>query len=63
MIRDVKRRRMNAENFYERLRVNSLRKNTVLPPELREIADAEIAAFPLNSTPLRMNKRCALTSR
>ncbi|EFA04750.1 small ribosomal subunit protein uS14m [Tribolium castaneum] len=63
MIRDVKRRKMATEMAPARLRVNSLRRNDILPQELREIADAEIAAFPLNSTPLRINKRCVVTSR
>lgn len=63
MIRDVKRRQMAAEYAPERLRINSLRKNSILPIELREIADQEIAAFPLNSTPLRINRRCVITSR
>lgn len=63
MIRDVKRRKLATEMAPERLRVNSLRKNDILPPELREIADAEIAAFPKDSTPLRMTKRCVITSR
>lgn len=63
MIRDVKRRKLATEMAPERLRVNSLRKNNILPPELREIADAEISAFPLDSTPLRICKRCAITSR
>ncbi|RZC39810.1 Ribosomal S14 domain containing protein [Asbolus verrucosus] len=63
MIRDVKRRKMATEMAPARLRINSLRRNNILPPELREIADAEIEAFPLNSVPLRINKRCVITSR
>ncbi|KAJ3655054.1 hypothetical protein Zmor_014198 [Zophobas morio] len=63
MIRDVKRRQLATELAPARLRVNSLRRNDILPAELREIADKEIAAFPLNSTPLRINKRCVVTSR
>lgn len=63
MIRDVKRRKLATELAPMRLRVNSLRRNDILPPELREIADQEIAAFPLNSTPLRINNRCVITSR
>ena len=35
MIRDVKRRRMVKEYAPMRIRVNSLRKNTVLPAEIR----------------------------
>lgn len=63
MIRDVKRRRMNAEHYNDRLRINSLRKTNIIPLELRDIADAEIAAFPLNSTGMHINNRCAITSR
>ncbi|XP_075156866.1 mitochondrial ribosomal protein S14 [Haematobia irritans] len=63
MIRDVKRRKCVQENAKERLRVNALRKNDILPIELREIADAEISAFPRNSCLVRVRERCALTSR
>nr|CAD7603974.1 unnamed protein product [Timema genevievae] len=63
MIRDLKRRKMVEQYAIERLRINSLRKNDILPPELREIADKEIASFPLNSCPTRIHSRCALTSR
>ncbi|XP_077294111.1 mitochondrial ribosomal protein S14 [Arctopsyche grandis] len=63
MIRDVKRRRLNAEHYYERLRINSLRKTNIIPLELRDIADAEIAAFPNSSTSMHINNRCAITSR
>nr|ACH56945.1 mitochondrial 28S ribosomal protein S14 [Simulium vittatum] len=63
MIKDVKRRRCVAEHAKDRLRVNSLRKNDILPIEIREIADAEIAAFPRDSSLVRVRERCALTSR
>ncbi|CAG9826246.1 unnamed protein product [Diabrotica balteata] len=63
MIRDVKRRKMTTEYAPLRLRINTLRKNDVLPPELREIADAEIAALPRDSALIRTKKRCVITSR
>jgi small subunit ribosomal protein S14 len=63
MIKDVKRRRCVAEHAKDRLRVNSLRKNDILPIEIREIADAQIAAFPRDSSLVRVRERCALTSR
>ncbi|XP_046972339.1 28S ribosomal protein S14, mitochondrial [Vanessa cardui] len=63
MIRDVKRRRMSAENFLERSRINALRKNDVLPIEIRELADKEINKFEMNAIPLRINNRCVITSR
>ncbi|XP_018561334.1 28S ribosomal protein S14, mitochondrial [Anoplophora glabripennis] len=63
MIRDVKRRKVVTEYAPSRLRINSLRKNDILPPELREIADAEIAALPRDSTLMRLTRRCVVTSR
>ncbi|CAH0557107.1 unnamed protein product [Brassicogethes aeneus] len=63
MIRDVKRRKLATEMAPERLRINSLRRNNILPPELREIADTEIAAMPRDSCLSRINKRCVITSR
>lgn len=30
----------------ERLRINSLRKNTIFPKDLQEVADGEIATLP-----------------
>ncbi|CAG9782747.1 unnamed protein product [Diatraea saccharalis] len=63
MIRDVKRRRMSAENFLERTRINAMRRNDVLPVEIRELADKDINKFEMNAIPLRINNRCAVTSR
>ncbi|KAM9128996.1 small ribosomal subunit protein uS14m [Pangshura tecta] len=63
MLRDVKRRKMAYEYADERLRINALRKNNILPKELQEIADKEIAALPRDSCPVRIRNRCVLTSR
>ncbi|XP_061776041.1 28S ribosomal protein S14, mitochondrial [Nerophis ophidion] len=63
MLRDVKRRKMAFDYADERLRINSLRKNTILPKELQELADKEIAAFPRDSCPVRIRNRCVMTSR
>lgn len=63
MIRDVKRRKMVAQYSVDRIRINALRKNDILPAEIREIADAEIAAFPRDSCLTRVRERCAFTSR
>ncbi|KAG5847687.1 28S ribosomal protein S14, mitochondrial [Anguilla anguilla] len=63
MLRDVKRRQMAFEYADERLRINALRKNTVLPKELQEVADKEIAALPRDSCPVRIRNRCVMTSR
>ncbi|KDR17160.1 28S ribosomal protein S14, mitochondrial isoform X1 [Zootermopsis nevadensis] len=63
MIRDVKRRKTLKEFGAERMRINSLRKNDILPVELREIADQEVAALPRDSNYIRVRHRCAITSR
>ncbi|XP_030381369.1 28S ribosomal protein S14, mitochondrial [Scaptodrosophila lebanonensis] len=63
MIRDVKRRKCVEKFAKERLQINSIRKNDILPHELRQLADVDIAAFPRDSSLVRVRERCALTSR
>ncbi|XP_041360706.1 28S ribosomal protein S14, mitochondrial-like [Gigantopelta aegis] len=63
MIRDEKRRKMVKQYNAERQRVNSIRKNTILPRELQEVADKDIAAFPRDSCITRLRARCIVTSR
>nr|CAG4641401.1 EOG090X0MNX [Eulimnadia texana] len=63
MIRDVKRRRLVVQHAPDRLRINSIRKNDILPQEIQEIADKEIAALPRDSSIVRLRKRCVITSR
>ncbi|NXY21020.1 RT14 protein, partial [Atrichornis clamosus] len=63
MLRDVKRRKVVYEHADERLRINAIRKNSILPKELQEMADKEIAALPRDSCPARIRNRCVLTSR
>jgi len=63
MARDVNRRKMACEMAPMRLRIVSLKRNDVLPIEIREEAAAEIHTYPKNSTLFRVNKRCVVTSR
>ncbi|KAM9845494.1 small ribosomal subunit protein uS14m [Aulostomus maculatus] len=63
MLRDVKRRKLAFEYADERLRINALRKNLILPKELRDQASIDIAALPRDSCPVRIRNRCVLTSR
>ncbi|XP_023029034.1 mitochondrial ribosomal protein S14 [Leptinotarsa decemlineata] len=63
MIRDVKRRKVTTEYAPLRLRINSLRRNDILPPEIKELADAQIEALPRDSALMRTTKRCVITSR
>ncbi|KAB0396262.1 hypothetical protein E2I00_019769 [Balaenoptera physalus] len=63
MLHDVKRRKMAYEYVDERLHILSLRKNTILPKDLQEVADEEIAALPRDSCRVRITNRCLTTSR
>ncbi|PSN34990.1 28S ribosomal protein S14 [Blattella germanica] len=63
MVKDVKRRKTVKEFGAERMRINSLRKNDILPLKLREIADKEVAELPRDSNYIRVRHRCAITSR
>lgn len=63
MIRDVKRRNTAKQFAIDRLRLVSLKRNDIIPPEIREQASAELHAFPRDSTPLKIHGRCVVTSR
>lgn len=63
MKKDNRRRQTVKNENITRLRLNALRKNTILPHELQEIADAEIDALPRDSSHCRLVMRCAVTSR
>ncbi|KAK7091276.1 small ribosomal subunit protein uS14m-like [Littorina saxatilis] len=63
MLRDVKRRRLVKDLNVYRQRYNAVRKNTILPAELQEMAHTEVAAMPRDSNYVRLRCRCVLTSR
>lgn len=63
MIRDYKRRMTCVKYSDQRLRINAIRKNNILPIEIRELADAEINTLPRDSNKIRCTDRCAVTSR
>ncbi|KAG5674105.1 hypothetical protein PVAND_004090 [Polypedilum vanderplanki] len=64
MIKDNKRRLLVKEHAVDRLRLNTLRKNNILPVELREIASQELHNnFPRDACLNRVVYRCMLTSR
>ncbi|KAK8392630.1 hypothetical protein O3P69_014806 [Scylla paramamosain] len=63
MIKEVKHRKLVKEYAFERININALRKNKILPAELQEIADKEIADLPRKSSISQLHKRCMLTSR
>ncbi|XP_078584538.1 small ribosomal subunit protein uS14m-like isoform X2 [Branchiostoma floridae x Branchiostoma japonicum] len=63
MVRDLKRRRMVKQMGPERMRINSLRKNNIIPRDLQELADKQIAEMPYDSSMVRIHNRCVVTSR
>ncbi|KAL8596779.1 hypothetical protein ACOMHN_053875 [Nucella lapillus] len=63
MIRDIKRRQCVKQFNVSRQRYNAIRKNNILPRELQELADVEVASLPRDSNYVRLRSRCILTSR
>ncbi|TPP63189.1 28S ribosomal protein S14 mitochondrial [Fasciola gigantica] len=63
MVRDYKRRQVAAHFSNLRIRLNALRKNTILPEEIRDQASLQIASLPRDSHWTRIHSRCVVTSR
>lgn len=63
MLKDYKRRMMVKDNAIDRIRLNTVKRNDVLPFELREVAAKELHNFPRDSCFVRIRERCAITSR
>ncbi|CAK9296914.1 unnamed protein product [Gordionus sp. m RMFG-2023] len=63
MVRDIKRRKLSAEFYNLRMRLNALRKNDLLPDTLKEVAHKEVSELPRDSNFVRIRSRCVLTSR
>lgn len=63
MRKDHKRRMLTAQYYPQRLSLNLIRKNNILPDAIKEIADKEVAALPIDSNRNRLTDRCIVTSR
>lgn len=63
MKRDYDRRMVVKKENITRLRLNALRKNTILPRELQSVADKQIGALTYHSSITHLSHRCAVTSR
>ncbi|WAR17135.1 RT14-like protein [Mya arenaria] len=61
--KDHTKRQTVKEHYITRMRLNAIRKNRILPEEIREIADEEIAREPRDSNPIRLVDRCVMTGR
>ncbi|XP_043604131.1 28S ribosomal protein S14, mitochondrial [Bombus pyrosoma] len=64
MIRDVKRRKMAKEYAEERLRLVAMKRNTILPVEIRKEVNQQFDKIIPRQTALRqLTPRCIITSR
>ncbi|KAK0180033.1 hypothetical protein PV327_005716 [Microctonus hyperodae] len=64
MVRDVKRRKACGEFATQRVRLMAMKRNDILPPEIRRIADkAMLEDVPRISSIHQVTWRCVLTSR
>ena len=63
MLRDVQNRRVLEKYNQERVLVNSIWKNDILPKELRDYAKNQVYEMPRAAQITRVNRRCALTGR
>ena len=63
MLRDVKRRHLNAKYWQYRLNMHSLAYCRTLPSVIRDIALEERNSTPRDASVNHLNNRCSLTSR
>lgn len=63
-LRDVQRRRIFARHAQDRLRLNCIIRNDILPVELRQLADKQKQTeLPRPSSIYFINRRCTITGR
>uniref|UniRef100_A0A1B6MPB6 Ribosomal protein S14 n=1 Tax=Graphocephala atropunctata TaxID=36148 RepID=A0A1B6MPB6_9HEMI len=64
MKKDVRKRQALEDNYGLKLRLNVMRRTTVLPPELREVATEDFhKMLPNDVKGLKTVPRCVITSR
>ncbi|BFZ21215.1 hypothetical protein BsWGS_24254 [Bradybaena similaris] len=63
MARDYKRRKLVKEYYPLRQRYIAIKRCSILPKELQEVASKELHEFPRDSNFTRLHPRCIFTSR
>lgn len=63
MIKDIKRRELLRKFAPERIRLQSLRANTILPKVLKKSAEEQLQSLTKHSTLGYITNRCSLTSK
>ncbi|EFX85574.1 hypothetical protein DAPPUDRAFT_230537 [Daphnia pulex] len=63
MIKDNKRRKLLVQHAPDRLRMQAVKKNDILPAEIIEIGQKMLEQLPRDSGITRVRNRCAITSR
>ena len=63
MLRDVQNRRVFEKYNQERVLVNAVWKNDILPKELRDFAHDQVFDMPRAAQVTRINRRCSVTGK
>ena len=63
MKRDYYKRKCVQQHGHQRIRYLVMKRSSILPKELRDVAGEELQAFPKNSNFTRLKPRCIITSR
>lgn len=63
MKKDARKRRTVEDHGANKMRLNIMRRNRILPMELQEAAFEDVKAQPRDSSERRLQGRCVLTSR
>ncbi|XP_066583624.1 small ribosomal subunit protein uS14m [Prorops nasuta] len=63
MKRDMKRRACAKEYAPMRVRLVSMKRNDILPEEIRQIASEDMAKVPRRSALFQLTNRCVVTNR
>ncbi|XP_058803310.1 small ribosomal subunit protein uS14m [Phymastichus coffea] len=62
-LRDMKRRKLAKDYAEERLRLVSMKRNDILPVEIRDLASKGFDNIPRQSALRQLRMRCVVTSR
>nr|CAG4651530.1 EOG090X0MNX [Simocephalus serrulatus]SVE94661.1 EOG090X0MNX [Simocephalus serrulatus] len=63
MMKDNRRRKLLVQHQPDRVRMQALKKNDILPVEITEMGRQMLSELPRDSSILRVRNRCAVTSR
>jgi len=62
-LRNVNKRRIFKQFYFQRSKLNDIRKNDILPLDIQKIAHDEVEWMPMDSKHTRHTNRCVVTGR